>query len=66
MPIYKYHCDNCNHEMEQFLRTDKDSVPIACKRCARMTIAEQQRDNEVEYKETGYVQGTVKHDEAGA
>lgn len=66
MPIYKYQCDNCGFEQEQFLHTDKDEVSITCKRCLRSTIAVQVRDNNVEYREQGYVQGTVKHEETEA
>ena len=65
MPIYKYQCDSCGFEQEQFLRADKDSVQITCKRCLKQTIAKQVRDKSLEYHEQGYVQGTTKHEEAG-
>lgn len=63
MPIYKYHCDNCGFEQEQFLREDKESVSSTCKRCLRTTILKQIRDNSIEYRESGYTQGTVKHEQ---
>ena len=66
MPIYKYTCDNCGHEMEQFLHDDKESVSMVCKRCNKKTIATQVRDQEVEYHKTGYVDGTIKHEETRA
>jgi putative FmdB family regulatory protein len=64
MPIYLYHCENCGFEQEQFLREDKESLKMKCKRCLKVTIAHQQRDDAVETRETDYYAGTVRHDDA--
>jgi putative FmdB family regulatory protein len=63
MPIYKYICDNCGFDQEQFLNADKEQITTECKRCHHTTIMTQQRDNAAEVLQNGYVQGVVRHDE---
>lgn len=65
MPVYKYRCDNCGFEQEQFLHADKTSVPMTCKRCQRKTIAYQDNDPNIEYREKDDVQGVLRHEETG-
>lgn len=66
MPIYKYHCENCEFEQEQFLNLENESITLICQRCLRQTIGRQERNNAVEYHKNGDIIGTVNHEETGA
>jgi len=61
MPVYRYKC-TCGLEFDQFLRADKDSIILKCKRCGKGVSARQVRDRTAEFKSKNEVTGLFQHD----
>lgn len=38
MPIYEYHCDNCNSDFEQFVRSMFSQETVACPECGSQHV----------------------------
>lgn len=38
MPIYEYHCDNCNSDFEQFIRSMFSQETVVCPECGSQHV----------------------------
>lgn len=38
MPIYEYHCDNCNSDFEQFIRSMFSQETVTCPECGSQHV----------------------------
>jgi putative FmdB family regulatory protein len=61
MPVYTYHCDQCDHEFEKYQSFSEDSL-IICPKCGRETLRKIYQPALVLFKGSGfYVTDTKSH-----
>lgn len=61
MPVYTYHCDQCDHEFEKYQSFSEDSL-TTCPKCGKETLRKVYQPALVLFKGSGYyVTDTKSH-----
>lgn len=62
MPIYRFSCQCGLKDFSQFLKVDKETVPLKCQACGRTNSAHQVRDKTAIMAENNEVRGVLRRD----
>ena len=53
MPVYTYHCENCDHEFDKYQSFEEDALK-QCPQCKKMSLYKVYKPARVVFKGSGY------------